>query len=418
MGNLKPNKKTYIYIGILFIISILAYGFLIQNFTISDIKLLLFWTVLTIIVESLLIPLPNNEMGVSVGSAINLASIVVGGPLIGTTSSFLGLLFRCFRVPEYGYTHALNTPYYVTIFNLSQSVVVTSAMGVIYVGTGGRVGEFFLLQTILIVVVGTIFNTIIISGLISILDKQQFIRVWYSNIKGVFASAIAVGTIGIIIALAFISYGYGAVILFFGPLLLARYSFKLYIETRNLYLSTIQAFNSAMEAKDPYTSGHASRVEGYAIKLAESYGLSMDKVQNIKNAAILHDIGKIGINDNILHKATALTKKEYEEIMRHPSIGAEIISKVDFLKKISGIIKYHHERYDGKGYPDGLSGNDIPIEAYILSIADSYDAMTSDRPYRDALTKEEALHEIRNHAGTQFHPDLAEKFAEILNTEE
>lgn len=418
MSELEPNKKTYTYIGMLFILAIISYGFLIQNFTITDLKMLLFWTILTIIVESLLIPLPNNEMGVSVGSAINLASIVVGGPLLGTTASFLGLLFRCFKVPEYGYTHVFNTPYYVTIFNLCQSIIVTTAMGIIYIGTGGRVGEFFILQTILIVVVGTIFNTIIISGLISLLNKQQFIRVWYSNIKGIFGSALAVGTIGIIIALAFISYGYWAVILFFGPLLLARYSFKLYIETRNLYLSTIQAFNSAMEAKDPYTFGHASRVEQYAVKLAEAYGLSYEKIQDVKNAAILHDIGKIGINDNILHKATTLTQIEYEEIMRHPSIGAEIINNVDFLKKISKIVRYHHERYDGKGYPDSLSGDDIPIEAYILSIADSYDAMTSDRPYRKALSKEEALHEIVNNAGTQFHPALAEKFADILSKQE
>lgn len=412
---MKPNKNTYIYIGTLFIIAIIAYSFLIQNFKIIDIKMLLFWAILAIIVESLLIPLVNNAIGVSVGSAINLASIIVGGPLLGTTASFFGFLFRCPKIPGRGYNHLFNTPIYKTIFNISQSIVVTSTMGIIYLGTGGRIGEFFLPQTILIVILGTIFNTIIISGLISLLNGQNFIRIWYSSIKGTFASSLAVGIMGIIISLAFIGYGYWAVILFFGPLLLARYSFKLYIETRNLYLATIQAFNSAMEAKDPYTSGHASRVEGYAVKLAEAYGLSMERIQNIKSAAILHDIGKIGINDNILHKAEKLTQMEYEEIMRHPNIGAEIISKVDFLKKISGIVRYHHERYDGKGYPEGISGDDIPLEAYILAIADSYDAMTSDRPYRKALSKEEALQEIRKNAGTQFHPAIAEKFAEMLS---
>lgn len=411
---MKPNKNTCIYIVVLFIISILSYSFLIQHFTITDFKMLFFWVVLAIIVESLLIMLPNDSTGVSVGSAINLAAILVGGPLLGTTSSFLGLLFRCPKVSGHGYRHLFNTPYYITIFNISQSVIVTSAMGIIYIGTGGRTGGFFLPQTILIVVFGTIFNTIIISGLMSILNKQRFIKIWVSNIKGTFASSLAVGSIGIIIALAYIGYGYGAVILFFGPLLLARYSFKLYMETRNLYFSTIQAFNSAMEAKDPYTSGHASRVEKYAVELAEAYGLSYEKIQNIKNAAILHDIGKIGINDNILNKATKLTQIEYEEIMKHPCIGAEIINKVDFLKKISGVIKYHHERYDGKGYPDGISGEDIPLEACILAIADSYDAMTSDRPYRKALSEEEALQEIMNNAGSQFHPSLAEKFAEML----
>lgn len=415
---MKPNKKTKAYISIIFLLSILAYIFLIRNFAIIDFKMLIFWTILAIIVESLLIPLPDNEIGVSVGSAINLAAIIVGGPLLGATASSLGFLFRFPKVKGHGYVHALNTSYYVTVFNISQSIIVTSIMGITYVGVGGKIGGFSLLPTILIMLVGTVFNSIIISGLLSSLNKEEFIKTWYSNIKGTFASAIAVGSIGVIIALAFIGYGYGAVILFFGPLLLARYSFKLYMETRSLYLSTIEAFNSAIEAKDTYTHGHASRVEGYAVKLAEAYGLSFERIQNIKDAAVLHDIGKIGINDNILNKTTKLTEAEYEEIKRHPSIGAEIISKVDFLKDTSKIIRHHHERYDGKGYPDGLYKGQVPIEAYMLSIADSYDAMTSDRPYRDPLTKEEALEEILNNAGTQFHPELAKLFYKVFKEKE
>ena len=413
---MKPDKRTKIYIGIIFLLAILAYGFLIQHFTISDFKMLVFWAALAVIVESLLVLLPNNDIGVSVGSAVNLASIIVGGPLLGTTASFLGLLFRCPKTKEHGFLHLFNTSYYITIFNISQSIIVTSAMGIIYVGTGGRVGGFSLLQTIIIMLIGTVFNSIIISGLISSLEKQNFIRTWYSNIKGTFASAIAVGSIGIIIALAFIGYGYWAVILFFGPLLLARYSFKLYMETRTMYLSTIEAFNSAMEAKDTYTFGHASRVEEYAVKLAEAYGLSFARIQHIKDAAILHDIGKIGVSDNILNKTARLSGEEYDEIKKHPTIGAEIVGKVDFLQRAAEIVRHHHERYDGRGYPDGLSGDKIPIEACILAIADSYDAMTTDRPYRGALTREEALEEIRTNAGTQFHPELANIFCKVFKS--
>lgn len=412
---MKPDKKTGIYIGIILTIAIGIYGYLFLNYSIPSFAMLLFWSILSIIVESLLILLPSNSAGVSVGSAINLASIIVGGPLIGTTSAFLGFLFRCPNVPGRGYRHLFNVPYYITIFNVSQSVIVSSFIGLVYIYTGGKIGAFSLLPTILMVLLGTVLNTVIISCLMSLLNKQQFMKIWISNIRGVFGSALAVGTMGIIISLAFISYGYGAVILFFGPLLLARYSFKLYVEMRNLYIATIQALNTAVEAKDPYTSGHASRVEKYAVQLAEFYGLPFEKIQDIKTAAILHDIGKIGVNDSILNKATKLTQLEFEEIMKHPSIGAEILSKVDFLKKISNVVKYHHERYDGKGYPEGLSSGEIPLEACILAIADSYDAMTSDRPYRKALTKEEAIEEIRKNSGTQFHPILAEKFAEMLS---
>lgn len=412
---MKLNKKTFTYITTLFIISIIAYIFLLFNFGISSIKMLLFWSILTIVVESLLILLPQNSVGISVGFAINLASIIVGGPLLGTTASFLGLLFRCPKIPERGYVHLFNTPSYKTIFNVSQSIIVTTTMGLIYLGSGGKFGEFYLFQTILILFVGTLLNTIIISLLMSFITGQKYSNIWISNIRGTFPSSIAVGTMGVIIALAFIGYGYWAVVLFSGPLLLARYSFKLYIDMRNLYISTIQALNKTMEAKDPYTSGHATRVEEYAVGLAEFHGLPFNTVQDIKTAAVLHDIGKLGIDDSILNKASKLSQEEYELIMQHPSIGAEIISNVDFLKKVTKMVKYHHERYDGGGYPEGLVGDEIPIEACILAIADAYDAMTSDRPYRRALTQEEALNEISKNAGTQFHPVLAKKFVTFMS---
>lgn len=411
---MKLNKKTIIYIGTLSIIAIIAYVFLLINFTIPSLTMFLFWSILCIIVESLLILLPGN-VGVSVGYATNLASIVVGGPLLGTTASFLGFLLRFPKIPERGYVHLFNTPIYKTIFNVSQNIIVTTVMGLVYIGTGGVIGEFHLLQTILILLIGAILNTIIISKVTALLNNQEFIRLWVANIRGTFASALAVGIMGIIISLAFIGYGYWAVILFAAPLFLARYSFKLYIDMRNLYISTIQALNKTMEAKDPYTSGHANRVEEYAVGLAEFHGLSFNTVEDIKTAAILHDIGKLGIDDSILNKTSKLTQEEYAIIMKHPSIGAEIISNVDFLKKVTKMIKYHHERYDGKGYPEGLVGEDIPIEACILAIADSYDAMTSDRPYRKALTKDEALNEIEKNAGTQFHPVLAEKFVAFMS---
>lgn len=407
---MKLDKKAGIYISCLSILSIYILGHLLFNYDSPSIDMILFWSILTLVVESLLIMLPNDSVGVSVGSAINLASIIVGGPLLGTLSSALGLLFRVPNVPGKGRVHIFNTPFYITIFNVSQSIIVTGIMGLAYLYTGGMIGQFNLFQAVLILLLGMIINTFIISGLMSILNKQDFTRMWISNIKGTFLSSLAVGTLGIIIALAFIGYGYGAVLLFFGPLLLARYSFKLYMQMRNLYISTIHTLNKTIEAKDPYTSGHANRVEEYSVFLAETIGLSEERIRNIKSAAVLHDIGKIAINDNILNKSTKLTAEEYSEIIKHPSIGADIISKMDFFKDIKGIVRYHHERYDGKGYPDGLKGEDIPLEACILSIADSYDAMTSSRPYRDALDKSIALKEIEDNAGTQFHPQLARIF--------
>lgn len=408
------NNKTKLYLGFLIVFATGLYAYLLFNYSIPSYLMLAFWVTLSVAVESLLIPLPNNTVGVSVGYAVNLASIIVGGPLLGTTSAALGVLLRAPKISGRGYIHALNLPTYKTVFNISQSIIVTSLMGIVYIATGGEIGVFSILSIVIMLLLGIVLNTTIISGFLTSSSGQSFNSVWVNNVKGMFTSAIAVGTMGIIIAIAFIGYGYGAVLLFFGPLLLARYSFKLYIEMRNLYISTIQALNKTVEAKDPYTSGHANRVEKFAVELATAYQLPFESIENIKTASILHDIGKIGINDAILNKTTRLTNEEYSEIMRHPSIGAEIISKVDFLKDITTIVKHHHERYDGHGYPDGLVGDQIPIEACVLTIADSYDAMTSDRPYRKALTPEEAFEELKKNSGTQFHPGLVDAFIKMM----
>lgn len=412
---MKLGKKTILYIFFLLTLAIILFTLIYTNHSSISLKDILFWGILAAIAESLLVFLPNNDVGLSVGSAINVAAILSGGPLLGTTTSIIGFLLRVTNVPERGYIYLLNTPYFVTIYNISQATIMTSLMGILYINTGGVIGEFYIFQTVFILLMGILINTLIISGLISITEEQKFTLLWMENIKGTFLGAIAVGTLGIIIFLAFISYGYGAVILFFGPLLLARYSFKLYIDMRNVYISTIETLNKTIEAKDPYTSGHGNRVEEYSVMLAEEYGLSYHTIENIKKAAILHDIGKIGINDSILHKPGKLSEEEYKEIKKHPVIGADILEKMDFLEGVAQIVRYHHERYDGKGYPEGLKGDEIPIESHILAIADSYDAMTTDRPYRGALERETALDEIKKNAGSQFHPSLAEIFVEIMS---
>lgn len=412
---MKVKNTTNLYIGLLLIIALLLVTFVYFNYGGIKLKDIIFWGALAIIAESLLVFLPKNDVGLSVGSAINLAAILLGGPLLGTCTTILGFLFRVTNVPGKGYIHLFNTPYFITVYNVAQAAIGTSLMGILYVETGGVIGHFYILQTIFILMMGILINTLIISGLISIVEEQKFTILWMENIKGTFLGAIAVGTLGVIIFLAFISYGYGAVLLFFGPLLLARHSFKLYIDMRNVYISTIDTLNKTIEAKDPYTSGHANRVMEYSVNLAEAYGLNYNQIENIKKAAILHDIGKIGIDDSILHKAGKLTEEEYLEIQKHPVVGADILKKMDFLKEVSEIVRYHHERYDGKGYPKGLKGDSIPIESYILSIADSYDAMTSDRPYRKALEKDIALGEIQKNGGSQFHPHLAEIFVGIMS---
>jgi len=178
-------------------------------------------------------------------------------------------------------------------------------------------------------------------------------------------------------------------------------------------LNTIYALAATIEAKDPYTYGHSRKVRGYAVALAEAISLPSEKVTVISHAALLHDIGKIGIIDGVLHKADKLDRHEWQQIKSHPQLSRIIVGRVPRLTPCLPAILHHHERWDGAGYPDGLKGEAIPLEARILAIADTFDAMTSNRPYRVALSVKEAVNELSRCAGGQFDPRLVEAFMPI-----
>lgn len=181
-----------------------------------------------------------------------------------------------------------------------------------------------------------------------------------------------------------------------------------------LSVGIIETLARTLEAKDQYTEGHSQRVADYATLVAQKLGLDQATIQNIQLASLLHDIGKIGIPEKILHKPARLNDEEFEYIKSHPTIAARMLEPLDILKPLVSWIEFHHERYDGKGYPRGISGNAIPLGARIISVADSFDAMTSDRPYRYAMDKDMALYEIKINAGTQFDPAIAKVFSKII----
>lgn len=180
------------------------------------------------------------------------------------------------------------------------------------------------------------------------------------------------------------------------------------------YLDMIQTLRYTVEAKDPYTRGHSDRVSEYSVLIGEKVGLSEEELKTLRIGGLFHDIGKIGIPDKILLKTDKLTDDEYSEIKNHPSIGAHILGEATIFKDIVPIVKHHHEKFDGRGYPSGLKGEEIPYMARIAAIADTFDAMTSRRSYRDALDLQYVKDEIKKCEGTQFDPQLAEIFLDIL----
>lgn len=180
------------------------------------------------------------------------------------------------------------------------------------------------------------------------------------------------------------------------------------------YLETIQTLRFTVEAKDTYTRGHSDRVSEYSVLLGKYLGLSEDDIHLLRVGGLFHDIGKIGVPDSILLKTSRLTDDEYSEIKNHPKIGAQILSNATIFEKAIPIVKHHHERYDGFGYPEKLSAENIPYLARIAAVADSFDAMTSKRTYRDSLPIDIVINEIEKNKGTQFDPNIATVFLDIL----
>lgn len=199
---------------------------------------------------------------------------------------------------------------------------------------------------------------------------------------------------------------------------------RLYDSLKETFLTTVQTLAETIEKRDPYTGGHTKRVTNYSVAIGKVLGLSEADIERLELAAVLHDIGKIGIKDCILLKKRKLTHDEFEDIMLHPDYAEEILNHIKHLRSIIPGVKHHHERYDGSGYPERLKGDEIDILARIISVADAFDAMTTDRPYRKKMELKKAFDELRGNSGTQFDPKVVKAFFkaydenQILLTEE
>jgi putative nucleotidyltransferase with HDIG domain len=184
----------------------------------------------------------------------------------------------------------------------------------------------------------------------------------------------------------------------------------LYEDLNATFLGTLEALTTSIDAKDKYTSGHSQRVALLTSQLAESYGLDADQVDRFRIAGLVHDIGKIGVPEHVLTKKGELTNDEYVEIQKHPEIGAKILKDIPQMEDILGGVLHHHEKYSGNGYPHGIAGEEIPLVARMITLADTFDAMSSSRTYRKAMNRNAVIDEMKRVVGAQFDPELAEHF--------
>jgi len=196
-----------------------------------------------------------------------------------------------------------------------------------------------------------------------------------------------------------------------------RQNDQLQAKVRNLqeqFISLLKALSGTIDARDPHTQGHSFKVCQHALAMGAELGFSAQRLERLEIAALLHDIGKIGVEAFILQKPSDLNELEVMAIRHHPLLGVRILKSVKQLADVIPFIRHHHERYDGQGYPDGIVGEQIPLEARILAVADSFDAMTSHRPYRKAMSSQTALGELREKSGTQFDPRIVEVFCAVF----
>ena len=366
-----------------------------------------FFAVLTLFAEAVPVPLPRGG-AVSVSFATNFAALLVCGPAAAWIGAIDGAANAIRR----------RAGFLKLVFNVSQMVVTVGLSGLLYRWTGGHTGFPHLPEDALPVLAAAVsyflVNASLVTGVMAISQRILFRVLWSANIQTTARNYLALAPLGFLIGAAYPYIGMLGTTLFFIPLLLARYSFQEYIKMKELYAGTVRGLAAALEAKDKYTRGHSDRVAVYSAAIARQLRMPEGEVEKVEYTGLLHDIGKIGVPDELLSKSGQLRSDEFQKIQQHPVTGAKILSEISFLRDVAATIRCHHERLDGHGYPNGLTEQDIPFHARILAVADAYDAMTSDRPYRRGYPPEEAVRRLLAGSGKQFDPEVVRAFVEHL----
>jgi putative nucleotidyltransferase with HDIG domain len=415
---MSQTTKLKLYMGLNILVGLLICGTgLFGIWNTNNYPSVIFFIALSVISESFVIQVSKDKY-ISMGFAVGLAAILTFSPSVAAIIAFLGSLLKIYS-KEDSYYHLLNSSVSKRIFNGAVYAIGAWISGSVYQVfsqqlTFARIYDISITSLILTVLVYVCVNVCLTSGYEAIHQNKK-IKVIFHEMDWVAKNILGISPVGMIMALAYQKSGWFMVVLILGPLIMARYSFKLYIEMKQQYFETIKTLSNALDAKDNYTNGHSLRVAAISEAIAKNMQMTTAQVETIKTAALLHDIGKIGIPDAIINKPGRLEMSEIYEIRRHPEIGEQILKDVRALKGIAKIVKHHHERYDGNGYPDSLRGDQIPIESAIIAVADAFDAMTSNRIYRMALTEEWAMNVIQGEKGLQFHPEVVDVFLKCAN---
>jgi len=430
------SRRLDLYVGLVTAAGVLSVAIAAITLRISSLDPLMF--VLLVILAAVAQRIPVflfRSSAISVSFAAVIAAYVLYGPGAGV---FVGLAQAVVNsiTPR-------RKPARKVAFNFGSFTLSALVAGIVYHLVGGQTPPTAITATLIAVGVSAaayfVLNTGLTSFVIAIAERQSVVAVWRTNYSWMPLNFLATAVQGAALALAYQSLGLFGVLVFTAPLVAAWFSFRLYmtksteVRKRNeelqtvndllsrangrleeSHLSVIGALIGALEAKEEHLTGHAAATMFYSVQVAKKLGLGAEQIAAIKLGALFHDVGKIGIPETLLQKPAELNEIEWATMRAHPSIGASLLANVPMLERIRPIVLAHHEHYDGMGYPLGLKGGQIPLAAQIITVADAYDAMTSDRPYRLPLRPKEALRELRAHSGSQFNSVVVEAFITVV----
>lgn len=369
------------------------------------------------------LPLTRSGSTMSVSYAVDFASLLLLGPYETMLVAAASAWSQCtFRIRE-------RNPLYRTLFSMACLAITVQTAGHVYLWLGGVPGDIAL-SSLPKPLVGAatayfVINTAMIAAAIALSTRQRLFRVWNENFlwsaPSYFVGAVAAGVAAWVVESSSLWF----VPLATAPLYLTYRTYKVYLgriederrhveQMSDLHLATIEALALAIDAKDQTSQTHIRRVQLYATSLARALGMAETEIHGVKTAALLHDIGKLAVPEHILSKPGPLTQEEFQKIRAHPKVGAEIIGAVPFPYPVAPLILSHHERWDGKGYPHGLKGEDIPLGARILSVVDYFDALMAERPYHKAMSQDAAIALLKQEAGKGLDPAIVDKFIEML----
>lgn len=430
----KLTRQAVLYILLVFLSGLAATFYFGPSLSRDDLAGLILLGILATLFERFGIHVYGSTT-ISVGMVATFAIAVLYGPAgAAVVPPFVALAAEVFGP----------SPWHRRIFDMGTYTVASVATALVFVGLVGsepRVDGWLVPTALLAALANYGINSYLVALAVGLTTDQRWWTVWKEKFQWLFPHYLVFGLLGLALAAAYRALGIAGVLAFVAPPLMMRLAVRQYIlrtarhvdelkrtnveleaanrdirqvseELRETYDGTLVALVSALDARDHETKGHSSRVTRYMMDMARLMGAVEGSHEwlDMQRGALLHDVGKIGVRDSILHKPASLTPEEWNEMKRHPVIGYDMLKDIAFLSGAAAVVVAHHERFDGKGYPDGLSGKDIPLGARIFAVADAFDAMTSDRPYRKALPWEEAREEIIRHSGDQFDPAVVEAF--------